>query len=50
MFFVAALVVGIAAAVLWRLIVQLPSYQVQSDGSATITERALTEVFSSDAW
>ncbi|MFT3860953.1 hypothetical protein [Micropruina sp.] len=50
MFGVAALVVGIVAAVLWRLVVQLPSYTVQPDGSATVTERALTQVFSADAW
>ena len=50
MLLVAALVVGIAAAVAWRLIVQLPSYVVQSDLRATITERGLTEVFASDAW
>jgi uncharacterized membrane protein YagU involved in acid resistance len=50
MFGVAALVVGIVAAVLWRLIVRLPSYVVQPDGSATVTERALTEFFAADAW
>ena len=50
MFGLAALVVGIVAAVLWRLIVQLPSYVVQPDGSATVTERALTEFFAADAW
>lgn len=46
----AALVSGLAAAVLWRLVVRLPSYEVQADGSATVTERALTEFFSGDAW
>ncbi len=50
MFLVAALIVGIAAAVVWRLIVPLPSYVVQPDGSATVTERALTQFFASDAW
>lgn len=50
MFGVAALVVGIVAAVIWRLVVQLPSYDVQSDGSATVSERALTEFFTADAW
>lgn len=50
MFGVAALVVGIAAAVIWRLVVRLPSYDVQSDGSATVSERALTEFFAADAW
>jgi len=50
MFAVAALVVGIAAAVIWRLVVQPPSYLVQADGSATVTERSLTEFFAADAW
>lgn len=50
MFLVAAMVVGIAAAVVWRLVVRLPSYVVQPDLHATITERGLTEVFASDAW
>ena len=50
MFGVAALVVGIVAAVIWRLVVRLPSYVVQSDGSANVSERALTEFFAADAW
>lgn len=49
MFGVAALVVGIAAAVIWRLAVHLPAYLVQADGSATVTERALTQFFAADA-
>lgn len=46
----AALIAGMAAAVLWRLLVRLPSYEVQADGSASVTERALTEFFAGDAW
>ena len=42
-----AVIVGIAAAVFWRLVVRLPAYVVQPDGSATVSERALTEFFSS---
>ncbi len=45
-----AVIVGIAAAVFWRLVVRLPAYVVQPDGSATVSERALTEFFSGDAW
>lgn len=50
MFAVAALVVGIVAAVVWRLVVQPPSYLVQADGSASMSERGLTEIFGADAW
>lgn len=46
----AALIAGLAAAVLWRLVVRLPSYELQADGSANVTERALTEFFAGDAW
>lgn len=46
----AALIAGIAAAVLWRLVVPLPNYVVQADGSASVSERALTEFFAGDAW
>ncbi|MFT3969830.1 MAG: hypothetical protein QM695_05990 [Micropruina sp.] len=45
-----AVIVGIACAVLWRLVVRLPGYVVQPDGSATVSERALTEFFAGDAW
>jgi hypothetical protein len=41
---------GALAAVAWRMIVVLPSYVVRPDGSATVTERALTEFFAGDAW
>lgn len=50
MFAVAALVVGIVAAVVWRLVVQPPSYLVQADGSASMSERGLTDIFGADAW
>ena len=45
-----AVIGGIAGAVLWRLVVRLPAYVVQPDGSATVSERALTEFFAGDAW
>ncbi|MFT4297088.1 MAG: hypothetical protein QM582_16930 [Micropruina sp.] len=45
-----AVIAGILAAVLWRLVVRLPGYVVQGDGSATVSERALTEFFAGDAW
>lgn len=45
-----ALIAGILAAAVWRLVVRLPSYVVQPDGSASVSERALTEVFAGDAW
>lgn len=49
-FGVAALVTGIVTAVLWWLVVQRPGYVVLADGSATVSERALTEFFAGDAW
>ena len=45
-----AVIAGIAGAVMWRLVVRLPAYVVQPDGSATVSERALTEFFAGDAW
>ncbi|MFT4227664.1 hypothetical protein [Micropruina sp.] len=45
-----AVIAGVAGAVLWRLVVHLPAYVVQPDGSATVSERALTEFFAGDAW
>lgn len=41
---------GLLAAPIWRNLVTLPTYLVQADGSATISERGLTEIFASDAW
>ncbi|MFZ1411036.1 MAG: hypothetical protein WAS07_06245 [Micropruina sp.] len=45
-----AVALGLFAATIWRAFVTLPNYVVQADGSATITERGLTEIFASDAW
>lgn len=45
-----ALAAGIAGAVLWRLVVRSPAYLVKADGSASVSERALTEFFAGDAW
>lgn len=44
------LLVGCGAGLLWHLLVHLPSYTVGSDGRATISERGLAAVFSTDAW
>lgn len=46
----AAVIAGIVAAVVWRLVVRLPSYVVDPYGAAKISERGLTEVFAGDAW
>ncbi|HQZ00818.1 MAG TPA: hypothetical protein PKV13_04005 [Propionicimonas sp.] len=45
-----ALVVGALAGVLWSMGVTLPTYAIQPDGSAVISERGLTEVVSADVW
>jgi hypothetical protein len=45
-----SVVLGALGAVAWRLIVQLPTYTVQSDGKAVTTQAGLTQVFQSDAW
>lgn len=50
LFGAAAVVAGIVGAVIWRLVVRLPAYTVQLDGSAAVSERALTEFFAGDAW
>lgn len=47
---VLAIVVGGLTAVFWANVLDLPSYRVHSDGSATVSERALTEFVSADAW
>lgn len=46
----AAVIAGIVAAVVWRLVVRLPSYVVDPYGAAKISERGLTEVFAGEAW
>ncbi|AXE38762.1 hypothetical protein [Acidipropionibacterium virtanenii] len=46
--FIAA-VAGALAGMLWSLATDLPSYTIGTDGSASISERGLTSVFSADA-
>ena len=41
---------GALAGVAWWAVVELPAYQVNDDGSASISERGLTEYFGGDAW
>lgn len=45
-----ALLVGALGALAWAAFSVLPAWVVQADGHATITERGLTEVASSDWW
>lgn len=45
-----SVVLGAVGAVVWRLIVHLPAYTVQSDGKAVTTQAGITQVFQSDAW
>jgi hypothetical protein len=45
-----AIVVGVLTAVFWASIVDLPSYRIRPDGSATVSERAYTEFIAADAW
>lgn len=47
---VLAIVVGALTAVFWASVVELPSYSIAPDGSASVSERALTEFVSADAW
>ena len=44
------LLIGVGAGALWEKIVKLPAYTVAGNGTASTTERGLTEFFSSDAW
>ncbi|QDP96957.1 hypothetical protein FOE78_14445 [Microlunatus elymi] len=44
------LLVGVGAGALWEKIVRLPTYTVAANGTASTTERGLTEFFGSDAW
>lgn len=41
-------VIGVLAGMLWAGVVELPVYTITDDGSATIAERALTEVVATD--
>ena len=45
-----SVVIGGLSAVFWAMVVKLPSYRIQADGSAVITERGLTEIVASDVW
>lgn len=45
-----SVVIGGLAAVFWAMVVDLPTYKILADGSATITERGLTEIVASDVW
>ncbi|MBA3529342.1 MAG: hypothetical protein H0T91_08565, partial [Propionibacteriaceae bacterium] len=45
-----ALGLGAIAGVLWWSIVDLPGYQVNSDGGASTTERGLADFIGGDAW
>lgn len=47
---VLAVVVGALAAVFWSRVVVLPSYTIMANGRAVVSERALTEFVSADAW
>ena len=47
---VLAVIVGGLTAVFWASIVDLPTYRIRGDGSATVSERALTEFIAADAW
>lgn len=45
-----AVVVGALAAVFWSGIVDLPAYEIQSDGHAVIGEDGLGQVVAADVW
>jgi len=45
-----SLVVGGLSAVFWATVVDLPTYRILPDGSATISERGITEIVASDVW
>lgn len=45
-----ASVVGGLSAVFWVNVVDLPTYRILADGSATVSERALTQFVATDAW
>lgn len=45
-----SLVIGGLSAVFWAMVVDLPSYRILQDGSATISERGITEIVASDVW
>ncbi len=45
-----SLVIGGLSAVFWATVVELPTYRILADGSATISERGITEIVASDVW
>jgi len=45
-----SVVIGGLSAVFWAMVVDLPAYKILADGSASITERGLTEIVASDVW
>jgi hypothetical protein len=45
-----SLALGVAAGVVWWLVVKPPAYEVNSNGGATTSERGLTEFIAGDAW
>lgn len=47
---VGAAVIGLAAGFCWFALVRLPSYVVNADGGAVLSERGLAAVFGADAW
>jgi hypothetical protein len=49
-FLAVAVAAGAAAGVAWWAVVDLPTYQVHSDGGAATTERGLSEFIAGDAW
>lgn len=48
-YLIVAAAAGALAGVIWHLASSLPSYTIGTDGSASISERGLTSVFSADA-
>ncbi|MFT8395435.1 hypothetical protein [Propionibacterium sp.] len=49
LFGLAVLLVGILAAIVWKLTAPTPTVTVSGDGTATITNRTITEYFGADA-
>ncbi len=48
-FLILSLVVGGVSGLVWASVAELPSYRINSDGSASMSERGLAQVFSSDS-
>lgn len=45
-----AVLIGVGAGILWDKVVRLPGYRIGANGTASTTERGLTEFFGGDAW